>query len=136
MLTFRATVDLEAMAMEGYSAFSQSSSIIGTSPSDYLVSYPGHLWRFLPLCRDVVGVFYSPILLGKETSRVSIYIYLYRYGAKKEIILKRFFRLISPIFEKKDKIKNVMNLNFHFKLYYSSSIIQVLSKINIQPNIG
>ena len=36
-------VDLEAMAMEGYSAFPQSSSITGASPSDCLVSYPGHL---------------------------------------------------------------------------------------------
>ena len=30
----------------------------GTSPSDSLVSYPGHL------CRDAIGIFYSPHQLG------------------------------------------------------------------------
>ena len=41
----------------------QSSRIAGTSPSYCLVSYPGYLlgvWGFLPLCREAVGVFYSP----------------------------------------------------------------------------
>ena len=39
----------------------QSSSITGTSSSDYLVSYPGHLLGgYLPLCRGAVGVFNSP----------------------------------------------------------------------------
>ena len=44
----------------------QSSSITGTSPSDYLVSYPGHmLWgQVLLLCKDVVGIFSSPSRLG------------------------------------------------------------------------
>ena len=47
----------------------QSSSIIGTSPSDCLVSYPGLSlkWGVLPLCRDAVGVFYSPSWLDKCT---------------------------------------------------------------------
>ena len=45
----------------------QSSSIDGTSPSDCLVSYLGHsLGGFLPLCREAVGVFYSPSWLGKN----------------------------------------------------------------------
>ncbi len=45
----------------------QSSSIAGTSPSDCLVSYPGHLLGgVLPLCREAVGVFYSPHRLGNE----------------------------------------------------------------------
>ena len=35
-------VDLGAMAMKGYSRIPQSSSITGTSPSDYLVSYLEH----------------------------------------------------------------------------------------------
>ena len=34
----------------------------GASPSDSLVSYPGHLLggEFLPFCRDTVDVFFSP----------------------------------------------------------------------------
>ena len=36
------------------------SSKTGVSPSDGLVSYPGHLLKgFLPLCRYAVRVFYS-----------------------------------------------------------------------------
>ena len=38
VLPLRARVDLGAMAIEGYSAFPKA----GTSPSDCLVSYPGH----------------------------------------------------------------------------------------------
>ena len=39
----------------------QSSSITGTSPSNCFVSYPGHsLQGVLSLCRETVGVFYSP----------------------------------------------------------------------------
>ena len=42
--------------------FPQSFSIIRASPSDYLVSYPGHSLRdgVLFLYRDAVGLFYSP----------------------------------------------------------------------------
>ena len=42
MLPLRARVDLGAMAMKGYSAFPKAPGIAGTSPSDCLVSYPGH----------------------------------------------------------------------------------------------
>ena len=42
---------------EGVLRIPQSSSISGSSPSDCLVSYPGHLWE---------GVFYSPSWLGKQ----------------------------------------------------------------------
>ena len=46
---------------EGVLCIPQSSSITGTSPSDCLVSYPGHfLMGILPLCRGAVCVFYSP----------------------------------------------------------------------------
>ena len=46
---------------EGVLRIPQSSSIAGTSPSDCLVSYPGHsLGGVLPLCRGAVSVFYSP----------------------------------------------------------------------------
>ena len=37
----------------------------GASPSDCLVSYPGQLLgEVLHLCRDVIGVFYSPSQSG------------------------------------------------------------------------
>ena len=50
---------------EGVRHIPQSSNITGASPSDSLVSYPGHLLeRVLLLCRDAVGVFYSPSWLG------------------------------------------------------------------------
>ena len=45
---------------------SQSSCITGTSPSDCLVSYPGHsLGGGLHLCREAVGIFYSTSWMGK-----------------------------------------------------------------------
>ena len=45
----------------------QRSSIAGTSPSDCLVSYPGHsLGGGVPLCRDAISVFYSPSRLGQR----------------------------------------------------------------------
>ena len=43
------------------------SSRTGASPLDCLVSYPGHSlagWGILLLCRDAIGVFYSPIQLN------------------------------------------------------------------------
>ena len=51
---------------------------MGASPSDCLVSYPGHSLRMVwPLCRDAVGVFYcsswlSCISLGRETLYIFI----------------------------------------------------------------
>ena len=49
---------------KGVLRISQSSSIAVTSPSDCLVSYPGYLLGVLPLCREAVGVFYSPSRVG------------------------------------------------------------------------
>ena len=51
---------------EGVLRICQSSSITGTSPSEWLVLYPGHLLGggVLPFCREAVGVFYSPRWLG------------------------------------------------------------------------
>ena len=47
----------------------QSSSITGTSQSDCLVSYLGHsLLGVLLLCRDAVGVFFSPNRLSNSYS--------------------------------------------------------------------
>ena len=60
---------------EGVLRIPQSFSIAGISPSDCLVSYPRHsLGRvFLLLCRETVGVFYSPSWLGKrETGSLQI----------------------------------------------------------------
>ena len=54
---------------EGVLCIPQSSSITGTSPSDCLVSYPGHLWGgggISPLCREAVDIFYSPSQLGNS----------------------------------------------------------------------
>ena len=50
---------------EGMFCIPQSSSITGASPADCLMSYSRHsLVGVLPLCRDVVGVFYYPRWLG------------------------------------------------------------------------
>ena len=50
MLPLQARVDLGVMAMKGYSAFPKAT---GTSPSDCLVSYPGHsLEGLTPLQRS------------------------------------------------------------------------------------
>ena len=53
------------MAMKEYSTFPKAYET-GASPSDWLVSYPGHSLRVgvLTLCRDAVSVFYSPYWLG------------------------------------------------------------------------
>ena len=52
---------------EGVLCIPQSSSITGTSPSDFLVSYPGHsLRKVLPLFRGTVSVFYSPSWLDNK----------------------------------------------------------------------
>ena len=43
---------------EGVLRIPQIFSYTEASPSDYLVSYPGHsLWVVLPFCNDTVGVF-------------------------------------------------------------------------------
>ena len=49
----------ESNGNEGVLRIPQSPSISATSPSDYLLSYQGHLLGILPLCRGTIGVFYS-----------------------------------------------------------------------------
>ena len=44
----------------------QNSRITGASPSDCLVAGHSLEERGLPLCRDAVGLFYSPRWLGKK----------------------------------------------------------------------
>ena len=49
----------------------QSSSVTEASPSDCLVSYPGHsLVGGLPLCREAVGVFYGSSQMGHVITEV------------------------------------------------------------------
>ena len=53
---------------EGVLRFLQSSCITETSLSDCLMSYLGHSLKWgLPLCREVVGVFYNPCRLGNQS---------------------------------------------------------------------
>ena len=74
VLPLRARVDLGAMAMKGFSAFPKATA------SDCLVSYQDTRWgRVLPLCREEVGVFYSPRRRGKSVLRHPVYIYIYIY---------------------------------------------------------
>ena len=56
---------------EGVLCIPQSSSSTETSPSDCVVSYSGHLLgvRVLFLCREAVGVFYSPSRQGKPKAK-------------------------------------------------------------------
>ena len=49
----------------------QNISITGTSPSDFLVSYPLHSLVGLPLCKEAIGVFYSSSRLGEMQSGYS-----------------------------------------------------------------
>ena len=62
---FRARVD---NGNEGVLRIPLSPSIAGTSPLDSLVSYQGYTLSggVLPLCREAVGVFYSPCLWGRR----------------------------------------------------------------------
>ena len=59
---------------EGVLCIPQSSSIIGTLPSDCLVSYPGHSLGggSYPLCRGAVSIFYSPSRLDKKLFLLTI----------------------------------------------------------------
>ena len=52
---------------EGVVRIPQSSSIAGSSPSDCLVSYPRYsLGEVSSLCKEAVGVFYSPSRQSKR----------------------------------------------------------------------
>ena len=64
MQLFEVRVNLGAMAMNEYLIFPRAL-LTGILPLNSLMSYQGHSLRgvILPLCRDAVGVFYSPIVL-------------------------------------------------------------------------
>ena len=57
---------------EGVLHIPQSSSFTGTLPSNCLVSYAGYSLGRLLLCRDAVGVLYSPSRLGHIWFKVTI----------------------------------------------------------------
>ena len=61
---------------EGVLYIPQSSSITGTTLSDCLMSYEGHSLRggVLPLCKDAIGVFYSPSWLGSLVIEFSLFL--------------------------------------------------------------
>ena len=67
----------ESDSNKGVLCISQSSSIIGTSPLDYLVSYLGYLLgEAYSFCQDAVGVFYNPNQLShpsKENATIGQY---------------------------------------------------------------
>ena len=78
-----------------------------TSPSDHLVSYPGHLLgRRLPLCREAVSVFYSHnqyIKVDHQFLSKKLYIWIYSYD-KTTTSLKNVYR------KRKRKIFHLMCL--------------------------
>ena len=109
----------------------QSSSIIGISPSDCLVSYPGHSLDggILPFCRDAAGVFYNPSQLVKNCM-------LKKW--KWHIIRSHFLALFIWIVDQKNEaiilINDIQNffslsrLNFIFE--YSGEILSVAKHVN------
>ena len=115
VLPFWARVDLEAMAMKGVLHIPPSSSIIGTPPSDWLVSYPGHSWGWGSYPSAEVQSVYSTApanwtkdILGFMTSTIvcylmpnSIYIHIYfNYMICKHFvnkILKWAWALFCPL---------------------------------------
>ena len=69
---------------EGVLCIPQIYSITGTSPSDCLVLYPGYSlggWGVLLLCREAVGVFYSPSRLSNFPYQVPHTLYSWNYSS-------------------------------------------------------
>ena len=76
---------------EGVIYISQSSSITGTSPSDCLVSYPGHsLGKVLPLRRNAVGILYSPSWLGNPRITATLETVIYLICPMSQMLYIRF----------------------------------------------
>ena len=89
---------------EGVLCIPQGSSITGASPSDCLVSYPGHslvVRVVLPLGRDVVGVFYSPSWLGYI--QLGIFILLLLENEKQNKKIKGKVTWVCAIWKVKDR---------------------------------
>ena len=70
MLPLRGRVDLEAMAMKGYSTFLKAPALLESHHPIVQCHIQDTRWEVvLLLCRDAVGVFYNPIWLGKTVWR-------------------------------------------------------------------
>ena len=128
---------------EGVLRIPQSSSDAGNSLSDYLVSYSGHSLGggVLALCRETVGVLYSPSRLGKLAfeyflifqtflndylfSSIFSYIYIYIY------ILMSLY-LGNKLLSMQVLLKTIgyyllfLIVIFHFLCYFSYIRIQVV----------
>ena len=106
VLPLRARVDLGAMAMNGYSAFTKHYRNL--SIRLFSVISRTHI---LPLCRDAVGVFYSPSRLGKCTG----WVYEYNvYGVLYfQLMLLRMFCL-----------QFIKNLNFSKQFIYEMNFFR------------
>ena len=78
--------------MKGYSAFPKAPALLEPHHLDCLVSYAGHsLGGVLPLCREAVGVFYSP-RLGKLDEFYGISNIGYLMPNKNMICYQKFYR--------------------------------------------
>ena len=74
MLSLQGRVDLEAMALKEYSAFPKAPTLLKPHYQIACVMSRTLIGGVLPLCKDAVGVFYSPSQLG-----LCVYIYIYIY---------------------------------------------------------
>ena len=97
------------------------------------MSYLGTRWGSLTLCREAVGVFYSPSQLGKISSEYSfryIYIYIYIYTHKKTLICVYIVK-ITPIQFFKDMRTKLWYM--HMNAYVPYSIAGMFFRKCISP---
>ena len=69
MLPIPPSVDLGVMAMNGYSTFPKAPELLESNYQIFLCHIQDIHWGVLPLCSDIVYVFYSPCRLD------NIYLY-------------------------------------------------------------
>ena len=103
----------------------QSSSITGSSPSDCLVSYPGHsLQGVLPLCRDAVGVFCNPSQLDQINR--SVYKkkpnWLYRFQNWQVVALWHINSCGLLLWPRKGSLMKTQTRILDNRLYYTRKI--------------
>ena len=73
MLPLQARVDLGAMAMKRYSAFPKAPALLEPHHQIVKCHIQDTCWRgVLPLCREAVGVSFSPSRLGNKTIKFPI----------------------------------------------------------------
>ena len=102
----------------------QSSSIIGTSPLDFLVSYTGHsLDGVLPHCRKAVGVFYSPADWATWDSHKKML--LFKKGKKSETSVLKIESSIL-IHDKQNWLFVWSVFFFLFSIYYIVNLFAVI----------